>query len=229
MHIFYAPDISSSQELDEIESKHATKVLRLQVGDQIQVIDGKGMFYSCTISDLAGKRCQLRTESTTQEDLFKLKIHLAVAPTKSNDRNEWIIEKACELGVKEITFLKTFHSERKHVNIDRLQKIAVSAIKQSQKARIPVVHDIIPLQQFIEERQEETLLVANQHHGNKTISNTIFQDSACIVIGPEGDFSNEEILLLNEKGFETISLGNSRLRTETAAIAACVELNLNNR
>ena len=232
MQLFYVPNISGAEVvLDEPESKHAIRVLRLNVGSQIQVIDGKGGFYVAEISDANPKKCKLSILNTTREFGKKdFKLHIAIAPTKNIDRFEWFLEKATEIGIAEITPLLSEHSERKAVKPDRLEKILVSAIKQSLKAYLPKLNELTNFRELITGATEPFRFIAHCEECEKPhLKNMVQKGTNCLVlIGPEGDFSPDEILFAKEKGFVEITLGTARLRTETAGIAACHIVNLAN-
>ena len=202
MHVFYTPDIQTSTDLPEEEAQHCVRVLRLTAGDEISLTDGKGNFYRAEISVATHKRCLVNIKETIyQEPLWDGHLHIAMAPTKNMDRNEWFAEKATEIGFDELTFLNCRFSERKVIKTERIEKILVSAIKQSLKARLPRLNEMTDFCTFIEK-------------------------DALVLIGPEGDFSEEEVKKAIEKGFVPISLGKSRLRTETAALVACHTMNM---
>ncbi len=213
--------------LDEEESRHAIKVLRLGKGDRLNITDGKGIVYQCEVTTLSGKLCHFSVVNETAIPKRKHYIHIAIAPTKNLDRIEWFVEKATEIGIDEITFLKCEKSERKVVNLERLYKKAISAIKQSGQAWLP---DLNPLTQF--ENALDFLGSKFIGHVDGEISvhlkNIKSGDRSMVLIGPEGDFSPGEIQLAVANGFQPISLGPSILRTETAGIAACHILNLIN-
>jgi 16S rRNA (uracil1498-N3)-methyltransferase len=232
MQLFYVPNISGAEViLDESESKHAIRVLRLQNGNQVEIIDGAGGFYKAQITDANPKKCRLNiVESQTEFGKKDYHLHIAIAPTKNNDRFEWFLEKATEIGIDEITPLLTSHSERKTINPERLEKILVSAMKQSLKAWLPKLNNLTSIKD----------LVANNKTGNRFIAycddiqkihlkNLLVKgEDALILIGPEGDFSPDEIQMAMENGFKVVSLGEARLRTETAGIVACHIVNLAN-
>lgn len=232
MQLFYVSTVSGSEiVLDETESKHAVKVLRLSVGESVQVIDGKGGFYNTRISDANPKKCRMEVIQAEKEFGKKdFRLHIAIAPTKNIDRFEWFLEKATEIGVDEITPLLTEHSERKAVKSDRLEKILVSAIKQSLKAYLPVLNEITPLKELITKADIKNKFIAHCSGGEKNhLKNEIKKgEEALVLIGPEGDFSPEEVALAKDYGFREVSLGKSRLRTETAGIVACHIVNLAN-
>jgi 16S rRNA (uracil1498-N3)-methyltransferase len=228
MHLFYQPQLPENTYLDPDESKHCIKVLRKQVGDEINIIDGKGTFYQAKINTANHKKCEFEVIKTTREQKIPYHRHLAIAPTKNIDRMEWLVEKATELGIDEISFFQSFHSERKVIKIDRLEKKIVSAMKQSLKARKPLLNEITPFKKLLEGTQAANKLIAyvdfeNKVHMKNELNN---QEDTLILIGPEGDFTPEEVELANSKGFKKVSLGNSRLRTETAALAAVHLMNL---
>ena len=226
MYLFYAPNIAIEPVLPEEESGHCVQVLRRTVGDEILVTDGVGQLYHCVITNPHRKHCEVRIESVeTPEPLHEGHIHIGIAPTKNIDRTEWSIEKCVEMGVDEITLLLCDHSERKTVNIDRLQKILVSAAKQSLKTRFPVLH---PLTKMTDLQIEGDTFIAHCIEGYKASENKgalkdqiVRGHSTTILIGPEGDFSPEEVNWALANGYEPVSLGAARLRTETAAIVAC--------
>lgn len=225
MALFYTPDIEKSLLLPEEEAAHALRVLRLGRGDALDLTDGKGHLYRAEIDAVTGKKCTLRLLQTiTPPPLWQGYIHVAVAPTKNNDRTEWFVEKATEIGVNEISFLNCRYSERRVLNLERMEKIAVSAIKQSLKAVKPLLNPMTDFEQFIRKDFDGLRLMAHCEEGEEKIrlSQALQAEKAALVlIGPEGDFSNGEIRAAREAGFRPVSLGGSRLRTETAALVAC--------
>jgi 16S rRNA (uracil1498-N3)-methyltransferase len=228
MHLFYQDRLPEIKYLGEDESKHCVKVLRRQVGDEINIIDGKGTFYKAKISKAHQKKCEFEVLETKNEAKPAFHRHLAIAPTKNMDKMEWLVEKATEIGIDEITFFQSFHSERKVIKIDRLEKKVISAMKQSLKARKPILHEIIPFKKLLEETKATNKLIAyvdfeNQVHMKNELHG---QHDTLILVGPEGDFTPEEIDLSVRNGLKKVSLGNSRLRTETAALAAVHLMNL---
>lgn len=229
MWLFYSPDIKPDMELPQEEAGHCIRVLRMKEGDRICLTDGKGCFYDAVISAVSGKRCMVHIENTKEQaPLWNGRIHIAVAPTKLMERNEWFVEKAVEIGVDEITFLKTDHSEREVIKPERIEKIAVSAMKQSQKATLPVLNGMTSFRTFIESGLRGDKFIAHCEPGSKVL----LQDAvvpghdAVVLIGPEGDFSPAEIDMALKAGFKPISLGPSRLRTETAALVSVHIMNL---
>lgn len=232
MHLFYTPDIQTLSELPEEEASHAIRVLRLQLGDEVMLTDGKGNFYRAEISNANHKRCLLNIiETIPQEPLWSGHLHLAMAPTKNMDRTEWFAEKATEIGFDELTFLNCRFSERKVIKTERISKILVSAIKQSLKARLPKLNEMTDFNKFITQPFKGQKFIAHCYEGKKPLlKDTIRKgEDALVLIGPEGDFSEDEVKKAIENGFTPISLGNSRLRTETAALVACHILNLQNQ
>ncbi len=232
MHIFYTPDIHVSTELPEEEAQHCVRVLRLSTGDEITLTDGKGNFYRAEITAATNKRCFVAIRETIyQEPLWKGHLHLAMAPTKNMDRNEWFAEKATEIGLDELTFLNCRFSERKVIKTERIEKILVSAIKQSLKARLPILNEMTDFQQLIARDFPGQKFIAHCYEGEKaTLKDAIRPgEDVLVLIGPEGDFSEEEVKAAMEKGFTPISLGKSRLRTETAALVACHTFHLINQ
>ena len=216
-------------QLPEEEAGHCIRVLSMKEGDRIRLTDGKGSFYDAVISAVSGKRCMVHIESReVQQPLWDGHLHIAVAPTKLMDRNEWFVEKAVEIGVDEITFLKTDHSERDGVKMERIEKIAVSAMKQSQKATLPVLNGMTTLHNLIERGFDGDKFIAHCEPGSKVLLQdaVIPGHDSLVLIGPEGDFSPAEIEMALKAGFRPISLGPSRLRTETAALVAVHIMNL---
>ena len=229
MWLFYTPDIQDDMQLPEEEAGHCIRVLRMKEGDRIRLTDGKGSFYDAVISAVSGKHCMVHIESQeVQSPLWDGHLHIAVAPTKLMDRNEWFVEKAVEIGVDEITFLKTDHSERDVVKMERIEKIAVSAMKQSQKATLPVLNGMTTLRNLIERGFDGDKFIAHCEPGSKVLLQdaVIPGHDSLVLIGPEGDFSPAEIEMALKAGFRPISLGPSRLRTETAALVAVHIMNL---
>ena len=232
MHVFYTPDIQTRAELPEEEAQHCIRVLRLNIGDQITLTDGKGYFYRAEISAATNKRCMVNIlETTYQEPLWNGHLHIAMAPTKNMDRTEWFAEKATEIGFDELTFLNCRFSERKVIKTERISKILVSAIKQSLKARLPQLNEMTDFNKFITQPFKGQKFIAHCYEGEKPLLKDVFHkgEDALVLIGPEGDFSEEEVQKAIENGFIPISLGKSRLRTETAALVACHILNLQNQ
>lgn len=232
MHLFYTPDINGNDyELNEEESRHCVKVLRLQTNDLIFLIDGKGGFYKARIIHSNPKKTVLAIEEYLKEygkrNHF---LHIAMAPTKNIERFEWFLEKATEIGIDEITPLICERSERREAKTARLNKIITSAVKQSIKAYHPVLNEPVKYKQFIN-KAEGQKFIAHCMEGEKfSLKQCLVPESRyTVLIGPEGDFTPGELQDALGSGFHPISLGNSRLRTETAGLEACFEVNFLNR
>ena len=233
MHLFYTPDISATvYQLDEEESKHCIRVLRLKIGDEVNLIDGKGGFYLAHIISAHPKKTILEILEA-QQDFSKRNhhLHIAVAPTKNIDRFEWFSEKATEIGIDEITPIICDRSERKEIKHDRSNRIITAAIKQSLKAYHPKLNSQTTFKEFISKASADAKFIAHCEDGFKNEISANFQkhQNYLILIGPEGDFSSQEIEYALQSGFVPITLGESRLRTETAALQACFEINFLNR
>ena len=233
MHLFYTPEISADYfTLNEEESKHCIKVLRLQNGNEISLVDGRGGFYTASILDAHPKRTLLKILDTRQQ--FGKRnhyLHIAVAPTKNIERTEWFLEKATELGIDEISLVISDRSERREVKPERLNKVITSAMKQSIKAYHPILNDPVPFQRFIQGNHEGEKFIAHCMDGEKKSlkQEVSLHSNYLIMIGPEGDFTDLELEGALVSGFTAITLGESRLRTETAALEACFEINFLNR
>lgn len=232
MHLFYEPNILTQPFLNEDDSKHAVKVLRHKVGDLLNLVDGKGNWVTAKIVNTNFANLKLDVQSVANEyNKPNYFIHIAIAPTKNTDRIEWFLEKSVEMGIDEITFLQTNKSERKELKLSRLEKIAVAAMKQSKKAYLPKINPLIKLNEFLKEDFSNLQkFVAFVDSTNTEYLHNLANKSGqyLVLIGPEGDFSKEEIEILKKKDFNCISLGNSILRTETAGIAVCNTLNMIN-
>ncbi|MCM1076110.1 MAG: 16S rRNA (uracil(1498)-N(3))-methyltransferase [Bacteroides sp.] len=221
---FFAPDIEESHELPESDSRHAVKVLRMRAGDELQVIDGRGNVYSCRLADEHPKHAAVEILSVTPQSLpWSQQLVVAVAPTKHIDRMEWLVEKMTEIGVNTIIPLLCDRSERREIKTERLEKIAVSAMKQSLKATLPIITPMTPLRDVIAMMPEAQRMVA---YCDQSIPRVDFAQTyqphrdTLILIGPEGDFSPTEIARTLDAGFRPVTLGDNRLRTETAALYA---------
>ena len=217
--------------LPEDETLHALKVLRKKSGDKLMVVDGKGGLYETCIESVDTKNCRLNIISVDKEfGQRNYYIHIGIAPPKSHDRVEWFVEKAVEIGVQEISFILTDHSERKNIKLNRINKRAISAMKQSLKAFIPKINDIVPLRDFMTKCSidEKYIGYLNKVENSHLMQSATAKNDYCMLIGPEGDFSSSEINESQKFGFKPVSLGNNRLRTETAGLAACHILNLVN-
>ena len=232
MQLFYEPEILTTLQLSEAESKHCVKVLRKKSGDQINIIDGKGNLLRADIIDAHPKKCSIKIiEHHSAFEKRDYRLHLAIAPTKNMDRIEWCVEKAVEIGVDKITFLKCDNSERNVLKMDRIERIVISAMKQSMKAYKPALIELIPFQQFLKTCSDSVKMIAHLEEGEKKYISDFKNDSAeyCLLIGPEGDFSPKEIDLALAQGFKSTSLGKSRLRTETAGVTGVNEVSLLHR
>lgn len=228
MHRFYAPDILTTQQLPEQESQHAVRVLRLSAGDEIEVVDGSGFKYLCTITLAHAKHCSVEITGKVEESRhWGSKIVLAIAPTKNLDRMEWLAEKITEMGIDRIVPLRCRYSERKELKTERLRKILVSAMKQSLKSVLPQLDEMTPISDVIKApfAGRKYIAYCAPEIERVTFSKVYKSDEdALILIGPEGDFSEDEIKMALDAGFIPVTFGESRLRTETAAlyaIAAC--------
>jgi len=232
MHIFYTPDISGkTYTLDETESKHCIRVLRLSKGDEITLVDGRGGFFTAEIADPNPKRCKVNVvNSELNYGLRNFQVQVAIAPTKNIERLEWFLEKATEIGIDRVTPLLCQHSERKEIKNERLEKVMVSAMKQSLKAYLPKLVELTKFNEFIKQPFEGQKFIAHCEEQHRELLKNVMELSKnyLILIGPEGDFSPEEIELAIAFGFLSVSLGDSRLRTETAGVVACHTLNLLN-
>jgi 16S rRNA (uracil1498-N3)-methyltransferase len=231
MQLYYANGIETSPVvLDKEESHHIIHVMRHRKGDMIFVTDGKGTVAKAVIAEADAKACQVELLNFEKFYSHPYKLHMAVAPTKNMDRFEWFIEKAVETGVNEITPLITHRSERRVVNRERLHKLLLSAAKQSHKPQFPLLHEITELTSFAEKNIAGKKYIAVCTEGMPLLKN-IYQkgDDAMVLIGPEGDFDETETMLCFNKGFAGMSLGGYRLRTETAALAACQTIALVNQ
>lgn len=230
---FYVPEVLQQMELPADEASHCIRVLRLKEGDEVILTDGKGSFHDAVISEISGRHCFVTVCSVRpQPSLWAGSITLAYAPTKLMERNEWFIEKAVEIGVDRIVFLKTCHSERDTIRMDRVERIAVAAMKQSQKARMPQLTDMIPFDRFVSSlSQSSDRFIAHCGEGGRRhlADLVIHGHDSVTLIGPEGDFCPSEVRNALDNGFQPVSLGLSRLRTETAALVAVHIMNLANR
>lgn len=226
MQLFYNPDIheaTSSFTFDKEESKHIVKVLRKSVGDVLYITNGLGWMFDAEIINADIKKCQANISNAKQHPKREYKLHLAVAPTKMNDRFEWFLEKATEIGIDTITPILCDHSERKVIKLDRFEKILQSAMKQSLQCYLPTINELTPFNNFVNQDFEGQKYIAHcEDSDRKLLKNQLKPDQDIVIlIGPEGDFSVKEIETALQHNFIPVTLGNTRLRTETAAIAAC--------
>ncbi|MCD0487527.1 16S rRNA (uracil(1498)-N(3))-methyltransferase [Pedobacter sp. MC2016-14] len=234
MHVFYTPDIQSdTYTLNEEESRHCAKVLRLGKGDKVTLIDGRGGLYDAEIVGETKRNITLSILNTTLNyQKRNHHLHIAIAPTKNIDRYEWFLEKVTEIGVEEITPIICERSERKVVKEDRLNKVITSAVKQSLQAYHPILNEAVSFKDFVQSASAAEKMIAHCVAGEpRQFIDQIAQPAKqyLILIGPEGDFSPAEIELALQNGFKPLTLGTTRLRTETAGLAACFEVNYLNR
>jgi 16S rRNA (uracil1498-N3)-methyltransferase len=233
MHVFYTPDLNANQyTLNEEESRHCSKVLRLSIDDEVHLIDGKGGLFTAKIGRIDKKHVHLNIIAVEQEyGKRNHHLHIAIAPTKNIDRLEWFLEKATEIGIDEITPLICDRSERRIIKEERLIKVVTSAVKQSLTAYHPKINEATSFSDFMRHTLEAEKFIAHCLSGEKPYLNqiTTAHQKYVILIGPEGDFTPSEIDSALQNEYKAITLGNTRLRTETAALAACFEVNYFNR
>ncbi|MDR2938351.1 MAG: 16S rRNA (uracil(1498)-N(3))-methyltransferase [Prevotellaceae bacterium] len=226
MNLFYTPDIAGeAYTLSEEESKHCVRVLRLAAGDTIYLIDGHGGLYTAAITAAHDKRCEVRVTQVQREyGKRNYHLHIAIAPTKNVERYEWFLEKITEIGVDEITPLLCEHSERKVVKDERSEKVVTSAVKQSLKAYHPRLNAMTDFRQLVTQPFDGVKCIAHCADAPKILLKNAVKagENVLVLIGPEGDFSPKEVALAKQHGFIEVSLGSSRLRTETAGVTACV-------
>jgi len=224
MRLFYAPNIEMPNfTFDGQESKHIAKVLRLKVADKLYLTDGKGYFYEAEISEISNKTCSVNILKKELQNKHNYYLHVAIAPTKSNDRFEWFLEKATEIGIDEITPLLCKNSERKKIKLERFQKVIESAMKQSHKAYHPKLNDLTDIREFLEQDLDyDKKLMAHCYDAEKfSLKQSVSEkQTVLIMIGPEGDFTLEEVEQAKAKNILPLSLGTYRLRTETAGVAS---------
>lgn len=232
MQLFYCSDIAGDRyTLSEEESKHAVRVLRLAEGEPINITDGKGNLFHCTIISANPKRCEVSVDKTPVTSIPPpFRINIGIAPTKNIERFEWFLEKATEIGVDVITPVFCRHSERAVLKTARLDKVIVSAMKQSLKTVLPVLNEPVSFSDIIKSASEQEKFIAYCETGEEALLAKLYTPGkdVIILIGPEGDFTPEEVDLARSNGFVPVSLGPSRLRTETAGVVACHTINLLN-
>lgn len=222
--IFYAPDILLDSTLPQEESMHCVRVLRKKEGDLIYITDGKGHFFDAEIIEAHQKHCVVNiVETICAPKQWKNNIHIAFAPTKNMDRVEWFAEKATEIGIDTLTPLLCRYSERKEIKLPRVEKILISAMKQSQKAYLPELNELCTFKDFVKKPFNGQKFIAHCYDSPKSLMKSIYHrgGDVLILIGPEGDFSEQEVEMALNAGFDPISLCDSRLRAETAALYAC--------
>jgi 16S rRNA (uracil1498-N3)-methyltransferase len=226
MQLFYNPNINETTEyfsFDKEESKHIIKVLRKKDTDILFVTNGLGFLFKTEITLASDSKCTVQIISFEKKEESKFKLHLAVAPTKMNDRFEWFLEKATEIGIHEITPIICDRSERKVINAERFDKIILSAMKQSNEVFLPKLNNAVTFKEFIKQQNKGLQLIAHCEETDKKTLKSVLKpnENVTLLIGPEGDFSEKEIALALENNYIPVSLGNTRLRTETAAVVAC--------
>jgi len=228
MQLFYCPGIDKGDDfLDREESRHCVKVLRKKTGDLIHITDGKGVFYQAQLTELNPRKCLFKVLSSESSKKNNYNIHIAIAPTKHSDRIEWFVEKAVEIGVDKISFIQTSYSERKTINLDRIRKKAVSAMKQSVRSFLPELESMEKLSFFLNSEMGSHKYIAHLEGETTESLEHLANPGNCylILVGPEGGFSDEEISMVKNKQFKVVKIGDHRLRTETAGIVACTILN----
>ena len=233
MRFFYVPNVQDNGELPEEEAMHALRVLRLKSGDEIMLTDGTGNFYKAEITVAATRKCVFKLlETIPQTPIWRGHLHLVVSPTKMMERMEWLGEKATEIGFDRISFINCDNSERRVIKVKRLEKIAVSAMKQSRKAWKPIIDEIVSFDELVAESTEGLRYIAHCYEEIKKVdlfnqlSISDKDEDVTVFIGPEGDFSLSEVKKAIDAGFVSVSLGESRLRTETAALYSVMMANL---
>ncbi len=233
MNVFYLPTAQlGTISFPEEESKHIVKVLRMKEGDRFCVTDGNGSLYDAELADAHPKRATAELSNQRQGyDVRDFKLSIAVAPTKLNERTEWFLEKATEIGIDEVKLFASYHSERRAANVERFRKIVVSAMKQSVKSKMPVIEDIVQFDKLVKQDFDGQKFIAWIDDDVTEQLCDLYKkgENALVLIGPEGDFSKEEVALAKEHGFVPVSLGKARLRTETAAVVACHTIQLINQ
>lgn len=226
MQLFYNPQLeetATSFTFDTLESKHIIKVLRKTAGDELHITNGNGLLLSATITDSNPKACAIQITGVKKTHPTKHYLHLVVAPTKMNDRFEWFLEKATEIGVHEITPIRCERSERKTIKLERYQKVMQAAMKQSCQTYLPKLNPLTSLQDFLEQEHSGLRFIAHCENSERVeLKRSLAADQpTTILIGPEGDFTSEEIKRAKNGGFVPVAMGKTRLRTETAALVAC--------
>ncbi|WP_224483143.1 16S rRNA (uracil(1498)-N(3))-methyltransferase [Robertkochia aurantiaca] len=226
MQLFFAPDLDKNSKIYDFskdESKHIARVLRKKEGDILYITNGKGYLFEGKLTNIDQKKCSVELISSRLQPKKRYRLHMAVAPTKMNERYEWFLEKSTEIGIDEITPLICDHSERKKIKNDRFERIIQTALKQSLNCYLPQLNEAIGFRDFIDKKQKAQLFIAHCKEDERyDLKRHIMPDKeVLILIGPEGDFSDEEIQLAIQAGYYPVSLSDNRLRTETAAIVAC--------
>lgn len=229
MILFYQPElVDGSHFLDKQESIHCVKVLRRKENDLIHITDGLGKLYHAQIINPDPKRCTFEIQKVEEEPVKHYSVHIAIAPTKNMDRMEWFVEKATEIGINEISLIKSQNSERTIVKTERLIKKAISAMKQSLKYTLPKINELKPLKDVLSISADVKCIAYVDSQNPDLLSNKVGSGKNIVLIGPEGDFTENEITSAITVGWKPVSLGNSRLRTETAGLVACHLINVFN-
>ncbi|MBW6497568.1 MAG: 16S rRNA (uracil(1498)-N(3))-methyltransferase [Bacteroidales bacterium] len=231
MHVFYSPITDGPMLiLSEEESHHAVKVLRLRPGQQIVVTDGLGKWIEGELAETNARTCVVNISRRSEQPPRPFRLHMAVAPTKNIDRFEWFLEKATECGIDEITPVFCENSERHVIKAERLEKVLVAAMKQSMRAYLPILNPAMKLKDFLKQEVKGSRIIAHCGNGARNILQNVYEQGqdTVVLIGPEGDFSETEVNISLEAGYAPITLGQHRLRTETAALALCINLNFVN-
>lgn len=223
--LFYQPDLALPH-LTEEESHHAIRVLRMRVGDALDLTNGLGTLANAEVTSTEDRKVSFKIKGTSKVPKRSFSIHLAIAPTKNIDRIEWMVEKVVEIGIERITFIKCAKSERPAVPMERLNKLVVSAMKQSRQAWLPVVNDIVPIKEFLSTMEGSQRFIAHVDDTNPVPLSQLVKPGGdyVLLIGPEGDFTKEELEAAKLKGFQKVGLGPNRLRTETAGLVGVVIL-----
>ena len=230
MDLYFGQPIGNKIILDEDESNHLINVKRVRTGEIVSVTDGEGYLYKTELLQVEKRLCVLNILEKVLTPKKPFQLHLAIAPTKSIDRIEWFLEKATETGIDEISFLVCRHSERKEIKTERLKRVLVSSMKQSMKTFLPKINPIIDFKTYVSGNLSGIKLICTMNsEGIESFKNNYSAgNNLNVLIGPEGDFHPEEIILAKQSGYKPTSLGNSRLRTETAAINVCTLFNFMN-
>ena len=233
MQMFYLPEAAEGLvNLPEEESKHCVKVLRMNAGDTFSVTDGKGFIYDAVLADASPKHATAELSNKREGyDHWNYTLQIAIAPTKLNERMEWFLEKATEIGIDRVSLFTSYHSERRAANVERFEKILISAMKQSLKSRLPQLYDLVSFEKLVSQPFDGQKFIAwIDDDVTDCLCNMYSKGSNVLVlIGPEGDFSPEEVVLAKQHGFVPVSLGDARLRTETAAVIACNTIQIVNQ
>ena len=233
MNVFYLPDATEGMvSFPEEESKHCVKVLRMQEGDRFCVTDGRGSLYDGELVEAHPKRAvACLSNKRPGYDNRQFILEIAIAPTKLNERTEWFLEKATEIGIDKVQLFASFHSERRVANVERFKKVMIAAMKQSIKSKLPEIEDVVDFKKLVKQPFEGQKFIAwiDDDVTDQLCDRYVKGDNALVLIGPEGDFSREEAQLAIDNGFIPVSLGDARLRTETAALVACHTVNLINQ